>query len=222
MGAFIGKQVISLPMTAVGISYSNWVRLPRHESIGIHLDFCKVGTAAGAVTFELRSSEDASPCPLESGGNAISVTVAKSSAFIQGSVGKLTWASVGTQSSGSDVLVKLVGGATAGAETVTVSNTTESYPEGSRVTLRTITIGIQSGVSTAAQIKTAMDANAACAALVSTTVTTSGAMEAADVALSGGSKFVDVQSAASMFRAKLTVTTASVGSFANVYMNGKE
>ena len=222
MGAFIGKQVISLPMTSAGITYSPWVRLPRHESIGIHTDFCKVGAAAGAVTFELRSSEDASPCPLESGGNPISVTVAKSSAFIQGSVGKVTWASVGAQSSGSEILIKLVGGATAGAETVSVVNTTESYPSGTKVTLRTITVGIASGTSTAAQIKTAMDANADCAALVSSTVTTTGAMEAAQVALSGGSKFVDVQSAAPFFRAKLTVTTAAAGSFANIYFNGKE
>jgi hypothetical protein len=224
MGAFYGKLLggAAIPMSVVGVFFTPWAQMHRHESIGVQMDFIKVGAAAGTVTFDIRSSEDASPCPLEVSGSPLSFTVAKSSGFIQGSVGKVTWASVGAQSTGSDILVVLVDGETAGAETVTVTTTEDMFPSGTKVTLRTITVGIQSGVTTAAQIKTAMDANTDAAALVSSTVTTSGAMEAASVALSGGSKFADIQSAAPQIRAKVTVTTAAAGSLCNIYMNGKE
>lgn len=94
--------------------------------------------------------------------------------FIQGSVGKLTFVADLAGSDGNDITVALTDGATAGSEVVTVTGTA-------------VSVQIQTGISTAAQIKTAIDADPTAAALLTTTATIAGAMEVASaVSLEGG------------------------------------
>jgi hypothetical protein len=94
--------------------------------------------------------------------------------FIQGSVGRLTFTADVAGTTGNSITVEFVGSGTAGAEVVTVVGTD-------------IEVQIESGVSTAAQIKTALDNSVAAAALINTVVTTAGVMEtAAAVTLAGG------------------------------------
>lgn len=94
---------------------------------------------------------------------------------IQGSVGKLTFVADLAGSAGNNITVAFTGGATAGAEVVTVVGSA-------------VSVQIETGVSTAAQIKSAIDAKTEAAALLTTTATTSGAMEVvAATSLAGGS-----------------------------------
>lgn len=78
-------------------------------------------------------------------------------------------------SAGNSITVTLVAGGTAGAEVVTVSS-------------KAISVVIQSGVTTQTQLKTALDASAAAAALIDTSVASGGtAVSAATaVTLTGG------------------------------------
>lgn len=92
---------------------------------------------------------------------AVTAAVA-ASATITGSVGVLSF--VADVKGVSGITVELASGGTAGSEVVTVVGTD-------------IEVQIESGVSTAAQIKTAIDASVAAAALVNVTVSTAGAME---------------------------------------------
>lgn len=92
---------------------------------------------------------------------AVTAAVA-ASATVTGSVGVLSF--VADVKGVSGITVEFAGGGTAGAEVVTVVGTD-------------IEVQIESGVSTAAQIKTAIDASVAAAALVNVTVSTAGAME---------------------------------------------
>ena len=97
----------------------------------------------------------------------------QASGFIS-STGKLTFTSVAYGTPGNSISVSFTAGGTAGSEVVTVVGSA-------------ISVQIQSGVSTATQIKTKLDASAPAAALISTVVTTSGAMAApATVTLTGG------------------------------------
>lgn len=82
----------------------------------------------------------------------------------------ITYTSVGYGTAGELVSIEYTGGATAGAEIVTV-------------VANAISIKIHGGVSTATQVKTAFDASSAAIALASCTITgTAGAAQAAPVA----------------------------------------
>ena len=86
----------------------------------------------------------------------------------------LTLTSVAFGTSGNSITVAFTGGATAGAEVVSVSG-------------NAISVQIQTGVSTVTQVRTAMQAAAACTALVTTTGTSSSTVAtAAAVSLTGG------------------------------------
>ena len=95
------------------------------------------------------------------------------SGSIVGSVGTLSFAADTAGLAGNSIEVILVDGGTAGSETVTVVGSV-------------ITVDIETGVSTAAQIESAIDADIDAAALVDTTDSVAGAMEADSVVLSGG------------------------------------
>jgi len=104
---------------------------------------------------------------------AVVASVAASN-FIQGSVGRLTFTADVPGTTGNSITVELASGGTAGSEAVTVVG-------------NDIEVAIETGVSTAAQIKTALDNSVAAAALINTVVTTAGVMEtAAAVTLAGG------------------------------------
>lgn len=104
----------------------------------------------------------------------LSVPVA-ASGVLSGSVGVLTFTADTAGSAGNSISVTFTAGATAGSEVVSVVGTA-------------ISVQIESGVSTAAQVKTALDADPTAAALINTVATTAGALEAAlSVTLSGGS-----------------------------------
>ena len=79
------------------------------------------------------------------------------------STGKLTFTSVGYGTPANSISITFTSGGTAGAEVVTVVGSA-------------ISVQIQSGVSTAAQIKTAIEASVPATALVSVAVNTAGAM----------------------------------------------
>jgi hypothetical protein len=103
---------------------------------------------------------------------------------------------------GNEIQVSLVTGGTAGAEIVTVSSNDQTG-------VTTITVKIQPGTSTAAQVKAALDANPAAVALISTTVTTAGVMTALSTQLVGGATFIDLSTAAMETRIKVVVTVGS-------------
>ena len=109
---------------------------------------------------------------------ALSVPVAAAST-LTGSVGVLSFTADVAGSAGNSISVILEDGETAGSETVAVVGSV-------------ITVGIETGVSTAAQIKTALDADGDAAALINTVATTAGAMEAGlTVTLASGSDGIE-------------------------------
>ena len=124
-------------------------------------------------------------------GSAIDVAA---TGTITGSVGVLDFEADTSGDSGNLIQVILADTATAGSETISVVGSV-------------ITVGIESGVSTAAQIKAAIDADVDAAALVDTVATTAGAMESDSVTLSGGDYF----SAVDMRDALLAVIQADKG-----------
>lgn len=135
---------------------------------------------------------DSSGICLVAGKESLVVPV-KASGTITGSVGVLDFDADVAGEDGNDIQVVLVDGGTAGSESVVVSGSV-------------ITVTMDSGVSTAAQLKTAIDAEADAAALVDVTTTTGGAMEAASVTLSGG--LGNVESPSSVGIASIKVTGA--------------
>lgn len=111
-------------------------------------------------------------------GNSIEVVLEEQAAVaatgsITGSVGVLGIAADTAGVAGNSIEVVLVDGATADSETVTVVGSV-------------ITVDIESGVSTVAQVITAIEADVDAAALIDVTESTSGVVEADSVTLSGG------------------------------------
>ena len=97
----------------------------------------------------------------------------KASGFIS-STGKLTFTAYKYGTQGNSISVAFTAGGTAGAEVVTVVG-------------KAISVQIQSGTSTAAQVKTALEASVPAMALITVVVTTGGTMAApATVTLTGG------------------------------------
>lgn len=108
-------------------------------------------------------------------GNAITlaVVVPASTAATKVTQG-LTLTAVATNRSGNLITIAFTGGATAGAEVVTVTG-------------NAISVQIETGVSTVTQVRTAMQAAAACTALVTTTGTSASTVATASaVFLTGG------------------------------------
>lgn len=90
----------------------------------------------------------------------------------------LTLTAVKMGSAGNSITIAFTGGGTAGAEVVSVSN-------------KAISVQIQSGVSTVTQVRTALNAAAPAAALVTTTGTSGSAVSSASaLALTGGADTV--------------------------------
>jgi hypothetical protein len=108
-------------------------------------------------------------------GNAatLAFTVPTSTAATRVTQG-LTLTAVATDNTGNLISIRFTGGATAGAEVVTVVG-------------NAITVQVESGVSTVTQVRTAMQAEAACTALVTTTGTdTATVATASALLLTGG------------------------------------
>ena len=98
-----------------------------------------------------------------------------------GGGGKLTLAADLQGVEGNYIQLSLTAGGTAGSEVVSRTGA------GTLASPYVIDVSIQSGVSTAAQVKTKLDASALSSGLIDTTVTTAGAMSAAvAAALTGG------------------------------------
>jgi hypothetical protein len=105
-----------------------------------------------------------------------SATAVKASGSLTASTGELLITAVTAGVAGNSISVAFTAGATAGAEVVTVVGSA-------------ISVQIETGVSTATQIKAALDASVAAAALVLATITTPGAMTAPDsVTLASGTQ----------------------------------
>jgi hypothetical protein len=224
MVAFIGRPMPVIALTAAGTYYTDWARCLQQESIGSQLDFINVSGVVGTVEWEFRSHDYASACPFQVSGTTYSHTIAAASGVIGpgAGTGKLTFKSLDPDFVGSEISVVLAGGGTAGAETVAMVTTTASVDGfGKKVTSRVITVTMQSGASTAAQIKTALEKNAGIAAVLSTTVSTSGAMVTGSVQLSGGGVFVDFNTASPQVRAKIIITTGAAGAKVRPYFVAK-
>lgn len=91
------------------------------------------------------------------------VTAYATKQFGHSSVGRLTFTALAAGPAGEEVEIKFADTATAGAETISIAGSV-------------VTIGIEDGVSTAAQIKSAYDASAADTTLASVVATVAGAV----------------------------------------------
>jgi hypothetical protein len=202
MSRFTFREVEEIAISGAGVYYFHQLNPAAQEKIGIQYQIESPSSIVGSVGIDIKAHENAAWMPFTVSGTAYSSTIVTATGFIQGSAGKLTWLSKSTTTPGNEIRVVLVGGGTAGAETVAVATN-------SVTSVTTITVTIQSGVSTATQIKTAIDNSAAAFALVSTTVTTSGAMEAASVQLVGGGAFIDLETAAPYIRVRVNVTSGT-------------
>jgi hypothetical protein len=202
MSRFTFREVEEIAISGAGVYYFHQLNPAAQEKIGIQYQIESPSSIVGSVGIDIKAHENAAWMPFTVSGTAYSSTIVTATGFIQGSVGKLTWLSKSTTTPGNEIQVVLVGGGTAGAETVAVATN-------SVTSITTITVTIQSGASTATQIKTAIDNSAAAFALVSTTVTTSGAMEAASVQLVGGGAFIDLETAAPYIRVRVNVTSGA-------------
>ena len=123
----------------------------------------------------------------------------------------LTLTAVAFGTSGNSITFTVTGGATAGAEVVTVTG-------------NSISVQVQTGVSTVTQVRTAMQAAAACTALVVTTGTSASTVATATVvSLAGGIDGV----ASSSINGVASVSQTGVGEFTitlsdayNAFMHG--
>jgi hypothetical protein len=103
-------------------------------------------------------------------------TSVAASGVLTAGAGELTITALEKGTAGNSISVALTAGGTAGSEVVTVVG-------------NAITVQVENGVSTAAQVKDALDASPEAAALISVAVTAAGAMAAPDsVTLSGGTQ----------------------------------
>jgi hypothetical protein len=199
---FTSREMDPITVTGAGTYYFTAQNIASHEKAVFQYQIQAASSLVGNVSFELRVNQHADWAPFQISGTTYTHTFVTATVFIQGSVGKLTFLSKSPNSSGSEIMVKLVNTATAGAETVVVA-------EDSTTGIKTITVGIQTGVSTAAQIRTAMLANATVAALLTITATTPGAMEIATAQLVGGTAVIDLESACAQIRMRANVTSGT-------------
>ena len=222
--AFVGRQLPVIPLTAAGTFYTPWMQFTRQEHIGFQFDAVKVGGVSATIGFDFKSHALADPCAYEVSGSVVAIAVESAGGVITGSVGKLTFASISPSSSGNEITIILAddAGTSAGGEVASLVETNTMYENLYKISQRVITVLIESGVSTAAQIKAAIEADAACDALITATVTDAGAMESAVVSLTDGSKFFDFITAAPQVRGKIVVTTGAAGAYLQPYAVGKE
>lgn len=210
MPGFTSRTTDTIAVTGAGTYYFTTQNVTIHEKICFQYQIQSAASLVGNVSFEVKATDASDWAPFQISGTTYTHTFVTATVAIQGSVGKLTFLSKSPTSSGSEIVVKLVNTATAGAETVAVVADATTG-------VKTITVGIQTGVSTAAQIRTAMLANATTAALLTITATTAGAMEIATAQLVGGTAVIDIETACARVRMRANVTsgTASlVGYFA--------
>jgi hypothetical protein len=199
---FTARQLDPVTVTGAGTYYFTPQNVSLHEKICFQYEIRSASSLAGTVSFEFRTSATAAWMPFQTSGTTYTHTFSVATIAIQGSVGKLTFTSKSPSSSGSEIVVKLANTATAGAETVSVATDATTQ-------VTTVTVGIQSGVSTAAQIRTAMMANATANALLTIVATTPGAMEVASAQLVGGGALIDIETAAGMVRMRANVTAGN-------------
>jgi hypothetical protein len=218
----MAKRLDSISLAAAGTFYTDWIKFYRQEKAGWQFDAINVAGVTATIGFDFKAHDLADPCAYEVSGSVVAVAVEAATAVITGSVGKLTFTSISTDSSGGEITVMLVAGATAGAEVATVTTTYAQYNGQQKVSQRVISVTIQSGVSTATQVKTAIEANAAAAALVSVAATIAGKVEVAVAVLTDGSKFFDLVTAAPQIRAKIVVSVGVEGASLQPYVAGKE
>lgn len=209
---------------AVGIHYFQEQQITNQSDVGFQVQVQGASADFSAVvSFELRAyanfekadstsvmaRRNAAWCPFQVGGSTYTQTLTPASGFIT-STGKLTFFAKSDSAVGNEIIVKLVAGGTAGAEIVTLASS-----ESTGVT--TISVTIASGTSTAAQVKAALDGTPSVAALISTVITTAGVMAAGSVQLTGGTTFVDLQTAASRVRVKVSITAGSCSSLRSFF-----
>jgi hypothetical protein len=199
---FTSREMDPITVTGTGTYYFTAQNVASHEKVAFQYQIQAAAALVGNVSFELRVSPRGNWAPFQISGTTYTHTFVTATVAIQGSVGKLTFLSKSPASSGSEIVVTFVDTATADAETVAVV-------EDSVTGVKTITVGIESGVSTAAQIRTAMMADATTNALLTITATTPGAMESASAQLVGGTAVIDLETACSQVRMRANVTSGS-------------
>lgn len=202
MHGFTARETDTIAVTGAGTYYFTAQNVSQHEKVCFQYQIQAASSLVGNVSFDVRSSPSADWAPFQISGTTYTHTFVTATIAIQGSVGKLTFLSKSPSSSGSEIVVKLVNTATAGAETVVVTSDSVTG-------VKTITVGIQTGVSTAAQIRTAMMADATTNALLTITATTPGAMEVATAQLVGGTAVIDLETACSQVRMRANVTSGT-------------
>lgn len=209
---FVAKPMGQIDVTGAGVYYFKPIQISVQEKMGFEVELIDADGFAGSFSIDFKATASASWCPFQISGSTYTHALTAASGIITGSVGKLTFTSISPTTSGSELMIVLEDGATAGAETVTVA-----YDAVNDV--RTITVGIDSGTSTAAQVIDAIEGDTEADALVSVAETISGKVESAFVELTGSATFVDVESAAQWVRIKLTVTAGTA--LANLYFGAK-
>jgi hypothetical protein len=209
---FTAREVGTVTANGAGTHYFTKQQVRGYEKICFQYQIESASSLVGNMSFEVRTHDKAAWAPFQLAGTTYVHTFATATIAIQGSVGKLTFLSKSPKTAGNEIVVKLVDTATAGAETVTVA--TDGTTE-----VTTITVGIETGVSTAAQIRTAMLANTTVAALLTITATTPGAMEVATAQLVGGTAVIDIETAAYEVRALANITSGT--GVVRVFFNAK-
>jgi hypothetical protein len=212
MGFFQRAETTSL--AAAGTFYGTAWIVTNYDKVAFQWDTFKFGSAAAKCYIQLRASKTASWTELQISGSDFEHALTGATGVID-STGKLTFTAVSTLTSGNEVKVVLEDTATAGAETVAVVVATPVRPDQDGMPFFypsiLITVGIEAGVSTAAQVKTALDGDATAASFISTAVTTAAAMGVGEVTLTNGSFIYDIETGCYEVRTKLVVTTGSTG-----------
>jgi hypothetical protein len=220
--AYMAKKLEPISLAVAGTFYTDWIKFYRQEKAGWQFDAIDVSGVTATIGFDFKAHDLADPCAYEVSGSVVAVAVEAATAVITGSIGKLTFTSISTDSSGGEITVMLVDGVSAGAEVATVTTTYAQYNGQQKVAQRVISVSVETGVSTAAQIKAAIEANAEADALITAAVTIAGAMEEAVAVLTDGSKFFDLVTAAPQIRAKIVVSVGVAGASLQPYVAGKE
>jgi hypothetical protein len=215
MSSFYKRKFDDIVLTDAGTYTTVPFLVTSFDKVYLQCDTIKKGSGAATVYVDIRAHEFATWKTLDVSGSPLSLAVAAATGVID-STGKLTFTSVSTVSAGNEIKVILVDGETAGSETVTVTTSTtkiDNIKDSSGVFYDSvvITVGIEAGVSTAEQVKDALNNDAAAAAFISTVVTTAAAMGEGEVYLTGGSLSFDVESASYQVRMRVVCTTGAAG-----------
>jgi len=218
---FFKRVLTDTALDDAGTFVSDSMFTHNYDKICFQWDTLGFGSAAATAHIDIRTHEYAGWAHLQVAGSDVDIPLSAASGAID-STGKLTFTSVSADSSGNEIVVILEDTGVAGAEEVTVVREFVKIEGRSNFySSSTITVSMEAGVSTADQIKTALDGSAEAAALISTAVTTADVMGVGSAILTGGSFVYDLDTAAYQVRARITVSTAEAGGVVRGFISAK-